>query len=320
MLVEPAGTDRAAGRAMHERAGSVPRRGDVAANLVLLGITAVWGTGFTLQKIATREMGSAIFNVFRFGVAVLVLLPLFWPQVRRTPRRELLIAGGVGLVLGGAMMTQSAGLVLTTASVGGFLSGLPIVMTPLLAIPLLGERPGPWTVASVLIASLGVALISLADTLAVGPGDLLVLISSVGFALQIVLTGRLANRIDPRALGTMQVVGALLACLAGAALFDRIPRTLTPDVIAITVQQGAINLGLVWVLQSWAQRRASATRTALVYTMQPAFALLFAWLWLGETLSPRAALGAAAIFISMLVASLGPVVHTRWTGHRTNPA
>ncbi len=320
MPVEPATSDQAAARATREGAGAGAVPGGLAAHLVLLGITAVWGTGFALQKIATHEMGAAIYNVFRFGIAALVLLPLFWPQVRRTPRRDLLAAGGVGLILGAAMTAQSAGLVLTTASVGGFLSGLPVVMTPFFALPLLGERPGPWTAVSVTIAVAGVALISLTDTLAVGPGDLLVLVSSVGFALQIVLTGRLASRIDPRALGTVQVVGALVASLVGALLFDRIPHALTPDVVAITVQQGVVNMGLAWILQSWAQRRTSATRTALVYTLQPVFALLFAWLWLGETLAPRAALGAGAIMLAMLAAALGPLAAIRWPLRRTSAA
>jgi len=159
-----------------------------------------------------------------------------------------------------------------------------------------------------LLAIIGLALISLTDSVAIGRGDLLVLASSVGFALQIVLTGAFARGTDPRVLGTMQSVGALAVCAVAAVSFDRLPASLSPGVGAIILQQGTINLGLVWVLQSWAQQHASATRTALVYTMEPVFALAFAWWWLGETLTPRAAAGALAILVAMIVASVGPLL------------
>ena len=286
-------------------------RPELLASCGLLLITVTWGTSFALQKIALPAIGPAWFNVLRFAVATGVLVPLFLRSLRRATRRQLGTAAGVGLVLGSAMMLQSAGLTLTSASVGGFISGLPVVMTPILAIVLLGERPGVWTAAGVVLATGGLALISLTDSPAVSRGDLLVLASSAGFALQIVLTGALARSIDPRVLGTMQSVGALAACTSAALLFERPPASVPSQVGAIVLQQGAINLGLVWVLQSWAQRHASATRTALIYTMEPVFALLFAWWWLGESLTPRVATGAAVILVAMLAASLGP--HLRRT-------
>lgn len=287
------------------RAGARP---ELVADLALLAITAVWGTSFALQKIALGEIGAAWFNTFRFAVATAVLIPLFWRPIRRAGRRSLAAGLGLGIVLGAAMLLQSAGLALTSASIGGFISGLPVVITPLLAIVLLRERPGVWTAMSVVLATIGLALVSLTDALTVGAGDLLVLVSSAGFALQIVLTGRLARSVDPRVLGSMQAAGALAVCAVSALAFDRLPASVSGQVAAIAIQQGVVNLGLVWVLQSWAQRHASASRTALIYTMEPVFALLFAWLWLGETLGPRATVGALVILAAMLVASLGPLV------------
>ena len=208
------------------------------------------------------------------------------------------------------MVLQSMGLMQTTATAGGFISGLPVVITPILAVPLLGERPGGSALAGVALATAGLALISVSDDLRVGTGDAVVLVSSVLFGLQIVLTGRIAGRADPRAVGTLQVAGALAVCVVGTLLFDRVPASVTPDAVAITAYLGIVNLGFVWVVQSWAQRHRSATRTALVLTMEPVFAALFAWLWLGESLPPRVALGAAAVLGAMVVASAGPSLTT----------
>ena len=291
---------------------STDSRPGAAADAALLAITLTWGASFALQKVALRDVGPATFNAFRFGAAVIVLGALFWPQLRRASRDERRAGALIGVVLGASMLLQSYGLALTSASVSGFISGLPVVITPLLAVPLLGERPGRPAAAGIVLATAGLALISLTDRLTLGRGDALVLISSVGFALQIVLTGRYATRSDPRVLGTMQSVGALVACLVAALMFDRLPRTVPPSVAGIVVYLGVVNLGLVWVVQAWAQRHASATRTALVYTMEPVFAALFAALLLGEALSPRATAGALCILAAMLVSAAGPALGSRW--------
>ena len=201
-------------------------------------------------------------------------------------------------------LLQTLGLQTTPASVSGFLTGLFVVLTPLGAALLLGTPPGRTAWLAVGLATVGLGLLSLRG-LSIGGGELLTLLCAAAFALHIVGLGRWASRYDAYGLavlqlGTTTVVCALVAVPGGLAV--------PPDagVWAALALTSVVATALAFVVQTWAQATLSPTRTAVVMTMEPVFALGFAVLVAGEVLGPRGLVGAGLVLVAMLLTELGP--------------
>ena len=269
--------------------------------IALVAITVSWGSSLCLQKLISTQIGPVFFNTTRCAAALLALALIFWPSVRLLNRRQIASCLGTGAVLGLAIMLQSLALAQTKANVCGFISGLPVVITPLLAFLLLGERASASSLVGVVLAAIGVVLISTNDALGLQPGDLVALLASVTLAFHIVLTGRLAKTIDPRAIATLQMAGATAVCALACPFEARGISGVSGGAWLAIAYLGVMNLGLATLSQSWAQQRCSATRTGIILTLEPVFGAVFAWWLLGETLCAKALLGGTAIVLAMML-------------------
>jgi drug/metabolite transporter (DMT)-like permease len=273
----------------------------VHATVVLVVATAIWGVTFVQVKDAVALYPLFAFLSLRFAIASCTLVPLALHRIRT------LEAGGIragvltGALLAAGYVLQTAGLERTSVSAAGFITGLQVVLTPVLALALFRVRSGALAWTGVGVATLGLALLS-----GVGAGslvgDLLVLAGAAIFSLQIVLMERYAPRYDALAftLVEMLAVFAGLTVLAGALGELRMPHGWT--VWGALVVTGVFASALGFLAQTWAQRRATATQTALVFTIEPVWTAFFGFTLAGDRLGPVAWLGCVLIMAGMSIA------------------
>jgi drug/metabolite transporter (DMT)-like permease len=272
--------------------------------LALVAVTAVWGATFVVVREAVARVPPSAFIAVRF-LAAAALLAALRPRQALRPDRGLVAAGAVaGLALFAGYAFQTVGLQHTSASSAGFITGLAVVLTPLLGALVLRQRPGRWPATGALLAAAGLALLTL-DRFEVHRGDLLVLGCAFAFATHILLLGRYSPRHASYQLAVVQLatVGVLALAWAGAAGDLRLPGSnqvwFALAVTAVLASAGG------FLVQTRAQRDVSPTRTAIIFTMEPVFAALFAFWLAAERLDARGWLGAACIVAGMLVAELG---------------
>jgi len=235
------------------------------------------------------------------------LLALYGRRLVTVPRRYLLGAAGVGLILFVGYAAQLVGLQLTTASRSGFLTGLAVVLVPFAALILLRQRPSAGALTGVGLAAAGLFLLSWPGwedvSASVLRGDAITLICVVAYALQIVLVGSLAPRMEPVSLATVQLTVVALLC-GLVSLFEPAQMDTPAWVLGGAVFLGLAATALAFAVQSKAQRFSPSIHVALIFAMEPVFAALFSWLFTGEVLTGRSLAGCGLILAGMLVAEL----------------
>jgi drug/metabolite transporter (DMT)-like permease len=273
------------------------------AGLVLA--TAVWGSTFLVTKDSLDTLSAANLLFWRFGVAAVVLLavaPRRWLGLTRVEwRRGLLL----GLFLGTGFLAQTEGLRHTSAAVSGFLTGLMVVFTPLVAAALFNEQITRRGWLAVAVATAGLALISL-NGFSLSPGAAITVLGALLFSLQIASLSRWATPQNSYGLTAVSVAVTATVCFVAALTGQgvAVPTRTDEWVTILYLALGATCLGLV--LQAWSQSHLTATTAAVIMTLEPAFAAVIAVGFGGEQLTVRMWLGAAAILSAMFIAELGP--------------
>ena len=279
------------------------------AEAALVVNTFIWGTTFVVVKQALHDVSPVLFLALRFTLATAALLVLFrgsWSHPRN-PRWSL--AGGAlaGVFLFSGYAFQTIGLQYTTAPKSAFLTGLTAVMTPLLAAIVYRSRPRALEIGGVLLATGGMALMTLPGAGgAINRGDLLTICCAACYAAHILTLSRYSATASFELLATAQIgISALLAwSLFRAMETPHIRWTLGVwAAIAIT---GIFATALAFTFQAWAQRYTTSTRTALIFMLEPVFAWITSYLLTGESLSARAAAGAGLILTGILVVEVKP--------------
>ena len=280
------------------------RHSKLLATAALLGTTAAWGSTFFMIKDLLDRVPTLDFLAVRFTIAGLVMLAIAHRAVfgldRRTVRQALI----VGLIYGVAQILQTAGLAHTAASVSGFITGMYVVCTPLLAAVLLKTRITAMTWGAVALATAGLAVLTL-NGVSVGYGEVLTLVAAMLYALHIVALGAWSTARDALGMSVVQLLVIAVICLVATA-----PDGLVlPDngrdwaaVVYMALVAGALGL----LAQTWAQSQLSPTRTAIIMSMEPVFAAFFAVLLGGEEVALRMVLGGAMVLAAMLLVELSP--------------
>jgi drug/metabolite transporter (DMT)-like permease len=258
------------------------------------------------------------FLALRFAIATAVLAPVAGLRLRtlRTPGfRAGVVLGGL-LALGYAL--QTAGLQRTTVSAAGFVTGLYVVLTPVFALLLFRVRIGRTAWAGVGLATLGLALLSGIE--AGSPtGDLLVLGGAAAFALQIVFMERWAPRFDVLALTLAEMATAFLGFTLVALLLHDFPVPTGWTVWSALIVTGVFASALAFLIQTWAQRRTSAVRVAVVFAMEPVFAAFFGFTLAGDRLGPLGWAGCAVIMGGIVLAEPAATGTLRRLAGRVRP-
>lgn len=276
------------------------------ATLVLLAMTACWGSTFFLIKDLQDRISALDFLAVRFPIATVALFLIFPRALAALSAESRRRAVVLGVLYAGGQVLQTVGLAHTAASVSGFITGMYVVCTPLLAAALLRTRIGVLTWVAVALAMAGIGVLTLQPGgLAFGYGETLTLVAAVIYALHIVGLGAWSRPEEAMGMSIVQLAVISVVCLIGAA----------PDGIELpsrgvdwlSVLYMAVFAGaLAMAGQTWAQAHLPPTRSAIIMSMEPVFASFFAVLAGGESLTARLLLGGAMVVSAMLIAELVP--------------
>jgi drug/metabolite transporter (DMT)-like permease len=273
----------------------------VPALLVLLAVTAVWGVTFVQVKDAVAVYPLFAFLALRFAIASGTLAIPGAARLRGLGRAGLGAGVLAGAILGSGYALQTAGLERTTVSSTGFITGMYVVLTPLLALAVLRLRVGRGAWVGVVLATAGLAL--LAGVHRGSPlGDLLVLAGAAVYSLQIVLMERYAPRYDAIAFTLVEMLSAFGGLLAIAVALRDLPFPHGWTVWSALLVTGIFASALAFLAQTWAQRRTTAARTAVAFSMEPVWAAFFGFTLAGDRLGTTAWLGCAAIMAGIVAA------------------
>jgi drug/metabolite transporter (DMT)-like permease len=273
----------------------------VPALLALVLVTAVWGVTFVQVKDAVALYPLFAFLAVRFWIATLTLAVPGLPRVRSLGRPGFVGGAFLGLLLAAGYTLQTAGLERTTVSSTGFITGMYVVLTPLIALVLVRSRIGLSVWGGVALSTIGLAMLSGIHAGSVA-GDLLVLAAAAVYSLQIVLMERYAPRYDAVAFTFVEMLAAGVALgVVAVALGDlRLPHGWT--VWGALLVTGVFASALAFLVQTWAQRRTSATRTALAFTMEPVWTAFFGYTLAGDRLGLLGWGGCAVIMAGIVLA------------------
>ena len=274
------------------------------ANLALLGVTLAWGISFILTKNSLETLETFNFLGIRFLIAAITSALLFHKRLMKLDRATLKYGILIGVIMFSGYATQTIGLNYTTASKSGFITGFSVVIVPIFSALVLKRLPKFSAIVGVILAILGLGLLTLDSNLQLNVGDLYTLIGAVCFAFHIITVGKYAVKVDAINLAILQigVVGILSTIVT--LLFETpiIPvdgsAWLSILFLAFVCTSGA------FIVQNAVQKHTSTTHTALIFTGEPVFSAIFAYLLLGEIMNHRGIIGSILIVTGMLVAEI----------------
>jgi len=279
------------------------------ADLLLLLVAVIWGFGFVAQRAGMDHLGPFAYNGIRFILGGLCLIPLM--RTRSSLPAEILpiplyIGGTIaGVVLFAGASLQQIGIQFTTAGKAGFITGLYVIFVPLIGIFL--RQPttkGTWIGA--LLAVTGMYLLSVQGKFALAPGDLLVLIGAVFWALHVLVLGVLSPRIHAVQLAMAQFIICGVLSLMVAMRYEQITLSAIHQAALPILFGGIVSVGIGYTLQVVAQRKAHPSHAAILLSLESPFAALGGWLLLNELLSLRGITGCGLMLCAMLISQLWP--------------
>lgn len=265
----------------------------------LLAVAAMWGISFVWMKDILDQQDVYSFLLSRFVVAALVMV-IVNPKMITRLNREIIAKGSViGAVLGLGYIFQTLGLDRTTPAITGFITGLYVVLTPLIAAFLLKEKLTTQAWFYIALATLGLAVLSVSGW-SIGTGEFFVFISAILFAAHILLLSRWSKKFDAYALTFVQLSTCALVSLVPTTIngFTSPPDSQVWGVILFTAVFATF---FAFVIQTWAQARISATKVAVILTMEVVFAALFSVMLGAEPLTLRIVIGGSMVLIAMLM-------------------
>jgi len=271
--------------------------------VALIAVTAVWGSTFPMITSTVQRMPATDFLAVRFALAAVVLAVALFPQARATSRKGRRTGLLLGAVYGGAQILQTTGMATCSPSVSGFLTGLYVVLTPILAALLLRHRIPLITWGSVALSTAGLAVLGIdpgAGGVALHSGEILVVSSALLYALHIVGLGAWSSASEAIGMSVWQMATVAAVCLVGA-LPSGVSAPPDAGAWATVVYTALIAGAAALIVQTWAQAHLPPSRAALVMTTEPLFATAFA-IGLGhDRMTTSLALGGALILTAMLL-------------------
>ncbi|MEJ6104895.1 DMT family transporter [Aeromonas salmonicida] len=284
------------------------------SNMMLLMAAAIWGLGFVAQRLGMDHMGPYTFNGLRFLLGAASLLPLLWWLKSRQPSgqsedRRLLLTGGLlaGAVLFSAASLQQVVLLYTTAAKAGFITGLYIILVPVIGLAL-RHKTGTNTWVGALIAMAGLYYLSVTEDFTIGYGDLLQVAGALFWAIHLLVLDHYSSRVAPIRLASVQFLVCGLLSLAVAFTIEM--PTISGAVAGwqALLYAGLVSVGVGYTLQVVGQRGAHPAHAAIILSLETVFAAIGGVLLLGEILDERAIVGCALMLAGMLISQ----VRLRW--------
>ncbi|MBS4197482.1 DMT family transporter [Lederbergia citri] len=297
------------------------KKTNLFADSSLLLIAFVWGATFVLVQNAIAFLEPFSFNGIRFLIAALLLGIWFFLFEKRQLQhldKKILISGfilGIWLFLGYAFQTM--GLLYTSSSKAGFITGLSVVLVPLFSFFILKLKPGANAVIGVSVATIGLYLLTMTDKVSLNIGDGFVFLCAIAFALHIIFTGKYSQKYPSLLLTLIQISTVSILSIIFALLTEDWRLALQPEVLlrgnvlTALIITSVFATALAFLAQTSVQKYTTPTRVALIFATEPVFAAGTAFLWADERLSYSALFGCLFIFVGMIFAELPTIRRTR---------
>lgn len=273
------------------------------ADLSLILVTIVWGVSFPIMSIALKSIPPYSFIALRYILAAFILGIIFIKRFKNFNRKALKPGILVGLALGLGSMLQAVGLLYTTSSKSGFITGLNVVMVPLFLAILYKKLPDFKTSIGVVVSVLGLGLMSISGDLGLNKGDFLTLLSAAFFAAQIILVDKYAKDIDAAVLTFIELLTVGLLSAAPAAFIEGFKMDLNPFSLGAVVFTALFCTIFAYGLQNIAQAYTTPTHTAIIFLAEPVFSAIFS-VFIGDRLTGKTLWGCLLIFLGMIVINL----------------
>jgi drug/metabolite transporter (DMT)-like permease len=280
------------------------------AHILLVFITFVWGSTFVLVKNALLDCTPQLFNAIRFVGSALVLALVFRRHLANLSRETLAAGGLVGFFLCAGYQFQNAGLSLTTPSKSAFLTGISVVLVPVLLALGWRKKVNRWTLLGVAAAWLGLYLLvvpsgeRLTALEKINLGDVLTLGCALAFAFQIILLGRAAQKHAFEQIVVVEIGTCAVLMLVTAPLLEPMRATISPTVLWALGITTFLSTVAGFAVQAWAQQFTPPAHTALIFSLEPVFAWATSYVLAGERLGARGTAGAALILAGVVLSEM----------------
>lgn len=282
-------------------------------NNILLVLTAlIWGCAFVAQSVGMDYVGSFTFNMARFLIGAIVLLPVIWfmDRQRKTGAekgagQKTLIIGGIccGIALAVASTLQQWGILFTTVGKAGFITAMYIVIVPLLGI-FIGKKVRPLIIGCVAIAVVGFYFLCMTESLRLGLGDFLVLLCAIAFSIHILVIDHFSPKVDGVKMSAIQFLTAAIISAVPTLLWEQPVFTEILQAWQPVLYAGVMSCGVAYTLQIIAQKNADPTVASLLLSLESVFSVLAGWVLLGQGLSLKELFGCVLIFCAIILAQL----------------
>ena len=281
-------------------------------DLLLLVTAIIWGFAFVAQRMGMDHMGPYAFNGIRFALGAFSLVPFIIWQSRKQPAesikkppKNLLIIGGLTagfLVFFGASF-QQVGLMSTTAGNAGFITGLYMVIVPVMGLAI-GQRTNKGTIIGISLAVLGLYFLSVTEDFTIAWGDVLVLIGAFFWAAQVLVISYFSPKLDPFKLAFMEfLICSILSMIVALAIEEITWEGINGAAIPL-LYGGLASVGIAYTIQVFAQRKTTPSHASIIMGMEAVFAVIGGWMFLNEMLSFRGFIGCGLMLAGMIVSQL----------------
>ncbi|MBW2655379.1 MAG: DMT family transporter [Deltaproteobacteria bacterium] len=278
------------------------------SDFILMFVAVIWGLAFVAQRIGMDHIGPFTFNGIRFVLGCLSLLPVVFLTRNKTSKKStdgLIKLGTIsGIFLFFGISLQQVGIVYTTAGKAGFITGLYVVIVPILNLFLKQENTTLGTWIGAIMAGIGMFLLSVTKDLTINFGDLLVLGSAFCFASHLIIIGRISNRFNTALLSLVQCLVCAGLSLLVAVVFETF---ILADILRVSIPLlygGILSVGVAYSLQIYGQRNSPASHAAIIFSLESVVAAIGGWIILNEILSGSAIFGCGLMLAGMLISQL----------------
>lgn len=275
------------------------------ANLLLISIAIAWGSSYIFMKVGLESLNTSSIIVWRFALAFIVMAALFYKKIIRVTKQTLVASAILALPMYGVFVFLLNGMQSTAVSTASFLTSTTVVFVPLLHALITKHIPSRKTMMSLAVVVAGLALLTIGDDFGLSYGAILCLLCAICNALYLVWTNHYAKKVQPLQLGIFQLgFTALYGCVGFAVEAPMMPATMNEWMAILGMALLCSAYG--YVLQPVAQRYTSAEEAGFIFSLEPVFAVIFAFMIFGEVMTGVAVAGAVLILSGVLIANYVP--------------
>lgn len=277
----------------------------VKADIMMIVVTLFWGSSYLLMKMGLDSIQAYNMIALRFGIAFILAGIIFYKRMIHIDFKTIKYGFVLGLILFLAMSVVAIGVNFTTISNAGFLFSLTVVFVPILLAIFFRKKPEQKVIVGVGFAIIGIALLTLNNNgLKISSGDFLIILGALFYAIYIIVTDKLTKNVDSIALGILQLGFAGAWGLLFSFIFEKphLPNTTESwfSILALSILCSAVG----FIGQTTAQKYTTPTHTGLIFSLEPVFAALFAYIFVDEVLPTRGYVGAVLVLLGVLTAKI----------------